>query len=291
MEWYQVTKTIRGRKYLYWQKTFRVGSSVKTLNKYIGPGANPPRAKSHKATIAGLSEPHRKLRTAYDAGKITKTEYLQALAPKPPTTTDHDIRATPALDASPTAPVIPEEAIHQLRPSWANIEPGQDRRTYEKHRARERAEDERVQYGKLKDRVAKHAKLHSAAKRATKGIKSANPFIAQAIKKSKKHGWDAWRQVAKNNREHQRQMREQEKRDYPDAWWRKTKPTTTDRPAAAAFRAAAPFATALDAIRSPEYQALIKENKARAKLYFCARCGTKTDDLDFEAKCASCAHG
>jgi hypothetical protein len=37
MNWYRVTKTIRGRKYDYWQKTYRVGRSVKTLNKYIGP--------------------------------------------------------------------------------------------------------------------------------------------------------------------------------------------------------------------------------------------------------------
>jgi hypothetical protein len=37
MDWYRVTKTIRGLKYDYWQKTYRVGRSVKTLNKYIGP--------------------------------------------------------------------------------------------------------------------------------------------------------------------------------------------------------------------------------------------------------------
>lgn len=37
MKWYVVTKRIRGRSYLYWQKTYRVGRSTKTLNKYIGP--------------------------------------------------------------------------------------------------------------------------------------------------------------------------------------------------------------------------------------------------------------
>ena len=36
MNWYRVTKTIRGHKYDYWQKTYRVGRSVKTINKYIG---------------------------------------------------------------------------------------------------------------------------------------------------------------------------------------------------------------------------------------------------------------
>jgi polyhydroxyalkanoate synthesis regulator phasin len=40
MNWYRVTKTIRGRKYDYWQKTYRVGRSVKTLNKYIGPAGS-----------------------------------------------------------------------------------------------------------------------------------------------------------------------------------------------------------------------------------------------------------
>lgn len=37
MDWYRVVKTIKGRKYDYWQKTYRVGRHVKTLNKYIGP--------------------------------------------------------------------------------------------------------------------------------------------------------------------------------------------------------------------------------------------------------------
>lgn len=37
MRWYQVAETINGRKYLYWQRTYRVGKHVKTLNTYIGP--------------------------------------------------------------------------------------------------------------------------------------------------------------------------------------------------------------------------------------------------------------
>jgi hypothetical protein len=35
--WYRVTKKINGRLYDYWQRTYRVGRSVKTENKYIGP--------------------------------------------------------------------------------------------------------------------------------------------------------------------------------------------------------------------------------------------------------------
>lgn len=37
MSWYTVTKTIKGRKYLYLQMTYRVGGKVKTKNKYLGP--------------------------------------------------------------------------------------------------------------------------------------------------------------------------------------------------------------------------------------------------------------
>jgi hypothetical protein len=36
-KWYKVTKRINGRFYDYWQRTYRVGKSVKTENKYIGP--------------------------------------------------------------------------------------------------------------------------------------------------------------------------------------------------------------------------------------------------------------
>jgi hypothetical protein len=37
MAWYRVTKKINGRFYDYWQRTYRVGKSVKTENRYIGP--------------------------------------------------------------------------------------------------------------------------------------------------------------------------------------------------------------------------------------------------------------
>jgi hypothetical protein len=37
--WYRVTKKINGRLYDYWQRTYRIGKSVKTENKYIGPTA------------------------------------------------------------------------------------------------------------------------------------------------------------------------------------------------------------------------------------------------------------
>lgn len=39
MSWYKVTKNINGRLYDYWQRTFRVGKTTKTENKYIGPSS------------------------------------------------------------------------------------------------------------------------------------------------------------------------------------------------------------------------------------------------------------
>jgi hypothetical protein len=37
--WYKVTKHINGHYYDYWQRTYRVGKSVKTMNRYIGPAS------------------------------------------------------------------------------------------------------------------------------------------------------------------------------------------------------------------------------------------------------------
>ena len=34
--WYRVTKRINGRLYDYWQRSYRLGKSVRTDNKYIG---------------------------------------------------------------------------------------------------------------------------------------------------------------------------------------------------------------------------------------------------------------
>lgn len=52
--WYKVTKRIHGRYYDYWQRTYRIGKSVKTENKYIGPsfGRNDRVMFVHKETSA-----------------------------------------------------------------------------------------------------------------------------------------------------------------------------------------------------------------------------------------------
>jgi hypothetical protein len=47
----------------------------------------------------------------------------------------------------------------------------------------EEAKNERIQYGNLKDRIARQKAAVRAAKRNTKGIKALNPFLAQPIKK------------------------------------------------------------------------------------------------------------
>ena len=44
MSWYTVTKTVKGRRYLYLQMTYRVGGKVKTKNRYLGPVAASPGA-------------------------------------------------------------------------------------------------------------------------------------------------------------------------------------------------------------------------------------------------------
>lgn len=40
MGWYQVIKTIKGRRYLYLQRSRREGKRVRTENKYIGPAGS-----------------------------------------------------------------------------------------------------------------------------------------------------------------------------------------------------------------------------------------------------------
>jgi hypothetical protein len=68
--WYKVTKRINGRLYDYWQRTYRVGNSVKTQNKYIGPTG--VAATAALATYDRLSEGAQKL---YDYGNSLPREH------------------------------------------------------------------------------------------------------------------------------------------------------------------------------------------------------------------------
>ncbi len=157
--WYRVTKRINGHLYDYWQRTYRVGESVKTENRYIGP------------VRAQLNAPADRNVTAVSA------------IPSPATSCNSGIpfaRSSAAVSA--TAPHTPEEAVYQITPSTAHLT-GKDRRDYEKHYEKIRREDERIQYGNLEARVARQEAAVRAAKRKTRGIKAINPFVAKLLVK------------------------------------------------------------------------------------------------------------
>ena len=141
---YRVTKTINGRKYDYWQRTYRVGKSVKTENKYIGPSGRGV-SFSPRSSVAPI---------------------VAGAAVHAPST------------RSPTAPIIPEEAIHQLTPFTAHLK-GRDRTAYEKEREKERREDEQIQYGNLADRLRRNKLKLRAAKKLTRHLKPTNYFAAK----------------------------------------------------------------------------------------------------------------
>jgi len=123
---YRVTKRINGRLYDYWQRSKRVGKSVKTENVYIGPSQSS----------------------------------VSAMGPS----------------SSTTAPITPEAAIDNFRRLSDDL-------TYLKRfEEKQRREDERIQYGPLAARIRKQRAAVQAAKRATKGIKSVNPFAAKILK-------------------------------------------------------------------------------------------------------------
>jgi hypothetical protein len=46
MAWYRTIKTIRGRRYVYLQRTWREGKRVRTENRYVGPAGDRPAAAS-----------------------------------------------------------------------------------------------------------------------------------------------------------------------------------------------------------------------------------------------------
>jgi hypothetical protein len=154
MDWYKVVKTINGRKYLYLQKTYRDGGSVKTLNRYIGPATS----TSISPTAAGVR--HR------------------AVLTDPPITT----RPSVAQTTVPTsAPNTPEHAVTHLTPLRARIDDPKLRRWIERLQGKIREEDEAIQYGPRKARIKRMKAKVRAAKRKTKGVKALNPFIAQML--------------------------------------------------------------------------------------------------------------
>ena len=185
MEWYQVTKTIKGRKYLYWQKTYRAGSSVKTLNKYIGPGANTPRMPSLANVMANKSDEHKSLRKQYDAGQVSKTAYLESIARLPgsgtigqwPTAPPSQYEQTmsehtAAIEQSQPVPKVPEKSVPDDRPRRENYTREEWLQIHREQRERTKEYDAAMKIENAKIRKAK---------RQTRGIKASNPFIAKAV--------------------------------------------------------------------------------------------------------------
>lgn len=151
MGWYRTTKKINGHLYDYWQRTYRVGKSVKTENKYIGPsGAS---GSAHTSIRLGIQ----KHRSADDsavqptyANQLSTTTSLPTTVsqpdPYPASTADNPFEATTLSKA-------------------------------------ERRDDERIQYGPRAARIRKMEAAIRKAKRETRRIKKLNPFLGKALKK------------------------------------------------------------------------------------------------------------
>jgi hypothetical protein len=73
--WYRVTKKINGRLYDYWQRTHRVGKSVKTENKYIGPASAWSCAPWHAASRSSTSCRTSKKERALLAGVTSQVSF------------------------------------------------------------------------------------------------------------------------------------------------------------------------------------------------------------------------
>ena len=82
MGWYQVTKTINGRKYLYLQMTYREGRKVRTKNKYLGP-AHTGFGCGAPANVPTASPLPGKLRAKHNPSGGLKVAKIRRLKPKP----------------------------------------------------------------------------------------------------------------------------------------------------------------------------------------------------------------
>jgi hypothetical protein len=140
-DWYRVTKKIHGRLYHYWQRTTRVGKSVKTENKYIGPAEGRP-----------------------------------ALGPS---------------TFSASAPMLPEDVMGQyFSPKTSDNRKSGNIAKLNREKKRILRNEEFFDEGAfnhIQDQldyaysVKRTTQKIREAKRKTKGIKSANPFLAQAL--------------------------------------------------------------------------------------------------------------
>jgi hypothetical protein len=141
--WYRVTKRINGRLYHYWQRTYRAGKSVKTENKYIGPVAN-----------CSVSAPSTYSTTAPTTPEDVMVQYFSPNAP------DERERGNIRKLNGEKKAILRNEA-------YFNAD------------AFDRVQDE-LDYAYA---VKRDTEKRREAKRKTKGIKAANPFMAQALVK------------------------------------------------------------------------------------------------------------
>jgi hypothetical protein len=142
MGWYRVTKKINGRFYDYWQRTFRVGKSVKTENRYIGPSR-----RDGFFTATANAMPNRE--------PLYAGQFEIPIAAKP-TAQDRKPRNIRELKKGKKAIVLAAEFDHI---AFSAV---QDELDYA--------------YAVKSDKEKKRA-----ARAKTKGIKALNMFIAQAL--------------------------------------------------------------------------------------------------------------
>ena len=154
--WYRVTKTIKGRKYDYWQKTRRIGRSVKTENEYIGPSS------ASAGPVASIGP------------GITRLDYV----PSPRCAMMQDF-----------IQVLPPEffAAQQEKQKPGNL------RTLQKQQRDMMKESvmewDRNEYENVQDAieyarsVRREREAQREVKKRTAGIKAINRFLAQALKK------------------------------------------------------------------------------------------------------------
>lgn len=150
-DWYRVTKKIYRRRYDYWQRTYRVGASVKTENRYIGPSSGHPQIASCVGTnatsisILGMSQYER---TVAEHRRLIERANIQ---------------------------VKPPEPIY--------VEPKPKRENYTRDEWLEHLREQRRLKREYDAGMKRQAREIRQAKRDTRGIKAFNPFIARMLKK------------------------------------------------------------------------------------------------------------
>lgn len=171
---YKVVKKINGRLYEYWQRTYRQGGKVKTENRYIGPVSNtrggcitnvtnqapasavPSARHSETVSDAKRSDPN----PGYDAS----TQYSQTISEL------HQLLGN--LANMPPRPKEPQKYDPDAPPRREDYTKEEWREYLREKRELQRIYDAAMKIEKAKIR---------AVKRKTKGIKSLNPFLAQAL--------------------------------------------------------------------------------------------------------------